>query len=501
MKLQNLKLLIQSMIIILIFLLASCAENSAGESDSNITLGGASQTVVNEVETNLNASVSASGLALKTAGNTPLYANVTSGISSSDVNSIISALKTSLNNSSLAESSDAETVMKEVIKAAAADINSRFSTDNEKRKKVYSIIALSMVTVFRNSELVDSPEKFINVLNSAMQQITANLDEGGFSGSYSDTVLNITEYSVLAMKKAGFSALKAKGSARLMARALIRGYGNISGAGTGTDFQTFCKKLAYGMAKGIKTLNDENAISGFNRNEVLKEMARGMGAGVKKLEDDSFLTAGTYNGTNVGNWIFDEINGDSLNGTITLANFKTLASAGISDADSEPVVDNSQVLRIFVSSNTYQGNLGGISGADSICNGDAKCNNGKTCKAMLGLSGVRDRSNDWVLQASTTYFREDGSTEIFTTNANAEFDLSATATFTNSISTTTATVYTGIDPSNTDWVFSGGCSGWTDNTNVNNAATGTSNGTGSGALRSDVLACDNSFNLYCVEQP
>ena len=63
---------------------------------------------------------------------------------------------------------------------------------------------------------------------------------------------------------------------------------------------------------------------------------------------------------------------------------------------------------IFVSTSTYQGNLGGISGADAKCNGDAKAVAGKTYKALLSgggrtaVSGIGNGAGGFVRHSDST---------------------------------------------------------------------------------------------------
>lgn len=92
------------------------------------------------------------------------------------------------------------------------------------------------------------------------------------------------------------------------------------------------------------------------------------------------------------------------------------------------IVDNDKI--IFITTGTYTGILGGVYGADAICQADAKCPAGKICKTMLVDAGSdsRQASNtanlgdgqiDWVLKPFSTYVRNDTPTVIATTTANS----------------------------------------------------------------------------------
>jgi len=80
-----------------------------------------------------------------------------------------------------------------------------------------------------------------------------------------------------------------------------------------------------------------------------------------------------------------------------------------------------QILRLFLTSQSYDGNLGGISGADQICSAEA----GENAKALLvdenGCNGrpcrqAKPHQVDWPLLPSTTYYSKDFSQIIATTD-------------------------------------------------------------------------------------
>ena len=189
-------------------------------------------------------------------------------------------------------------------------------------------------------------------------------------------------------------------------------------------------------------------------------------------------------------------------------NMAMLGILGLATTDptTDPVCgDAGASCIIFVTDSTYNGNLSGISGADTKCNNDANKPNTSTYKAMIVDGTNRDAEAgaqvDWVLKANTKYVRADGTTEIFTTNADHIFDFSI-ADATNSVAATSAPVWTGLI---NDWTFSGeSCNDWADN---GTGIVGWLGNTGltNGSLIMDgfpqmTWTCDYTYNLYCVEQ-
>jgi hypothetical protein len=162
--------------------------------------------------------------------------------------------------------------------------------------------------------------------------------------------------------------------------------------------------------------------------------------------------------------------------------------------------------RVFISNTASKGNLGGIVGADAICNSDANKPSiaPNVYKALLVLGATRrgsatantgDSQVDWVFAANTRYFRSNGTTQIFMTNANCIFPF---GTLTNSFDSANSDYWTGM---NSDWTNNvNTCGSW-------NSASGASNGTQGNSLATDGTSisfgsanCDNTFNLVCVQQ-
>ncbi|MFZ5629726.1 MAG: DUF1554 domain-containing protein [Spirochaetota bacterium] len=186
--------------------------------------------------------------------------------------------------------------------------------------------------------------------------------------------------------------------------------------------------------------------------------------------------------------------------------------SSISSATASPFVPcGAGSCRIFVTSAQYDGNLGGITGADAKCNADAAKPNASTYRAILsdgitriacatadcgGASGV-EQSVDWPLFPGRTYVRADGTTPIGTANASAIFPIPS---LTGPVQSSPATqVWTGLD----SWTWhANNCQQWTTgNSGGNLGATGVANsGTVATAFWNTTGNCNGSRPLYCAEQ-
>ena len=187
--------------------------------------------------------------------------------------------------------------------------------------------------------------------------------------------------------------------------------------------------------------------------------------------------------------------------------FCLIAACG-SNSDDDFITIKCGPCRIFVTASNFDGNLGGIAGADSACMSDTNYPGTGTYKAMLvdgtnRVATVTDNTGDgqvdWVLYANTDYVRADGTTPIMTTDANGLFVF---GTLTNSVSTTAGSVWTGLLSS---WVThtNSHCTAWTSNSGAVNGtygdATSTSN-FGFAIASESTLCSDATLSLYCVQQ-
>lgn len=161
--------------------------------------------------------------------------------------------------------------------------------------------------------------------------------------------------------------------------------------------------------------------------------------------------------------------------------------------------------RIFLTASTYDGNLGGLAGADAKCMSDTNNPGTGVYKALLWTTATtgassRSRWSNWILKASKTYYRPDGTT-IMTTNVNKYANFAWTA----AISSTSAKAWTGMQ-FNWDGGFET-CSDFTSNSASEYGCKGTTDSNtsttlddGDGIPNNAAATCDHSFHLYCVEQ-
>ncbi|MCB1158746.1 MAG: DUF1554 domain-containing protein [Leptospiraceae bacterium] len=177
---------------------------------------------------------------------------------------------------------------------------------------------------------------------------------------------------------------------------------------------------------------------------------------------------------------------------------------GVDPADGK-VRNNDDDKIIFISNASYNGNLGGVSGADAKCNSDsAKPSNiPNTYKALLvdGVSrqaslspNTGDSKINWVLLSNTNYFRADGTTKIGTTTAAGLFNFDMDASF----GTALAADWTGL---NSDWTsHTQHCTNWSSDANTENGSSGSVLFNTEWSIRLLSSGCDTSKRLICVQQ-
>lgn len=191
------------------------------------------------------------------------------------------------------------------------------------------------------------------------------------------------------------------------------------------------------------------------------------------------------------------------------------AAATSSDGDynglngADVAVSNTDADRfMFVSASTTLGNIGttaanAIVNADGLCNTDAnRPDTGVTYKAFLSntariasLNGdLGDGQVDWILTANTEYYQTNGTSRIFTTNANRIFILWDAV---NPVQTGVINYWTGLknnwENDTTD------CAEFTDGSGGNGSSGET------GVINNDILyrsnnGCEIALPLLCVEQ-
>jgi hypothetical protein len=152
-------------------------------------------------------------------------------------------------------------------------------------------------------------------------------------------------------------------------------------------------------------------------------------------------------------------------------------------------------LVIYTTMALTNGNRGGITGADALCQADTQCPFGTTCKAILVDGTVRTASPtlNWVLQPSTQYANTSGQV-IGTTNTSSVFSFPLT----NALPTS-ATVWTGL---NVDWTTSTStCNAWTSASTSVFGSSGESTSTSNTFINAALDLCSDVQPLYCAQQP
>lgn len=178
-----------------------------------------------------------------------------------------------------------------------------------------------------------------------------------------------------------------------------------------------------------------------------------------------------------------------------------------------PLVDEPK--SIFVTSATYNGNLGGVSGADAKCAADAQAA-GRTYKALIvdgtnriactsancATSGASEHV-DWVLIANQEYRRLGLTTVLGTTTDRGVFLAPLAAAFSD---TAGWTWWTGFNPDYTDSGDAEQCSNWTSTIPVGIFGAASVSGTGawanafgSAGISGDPCS-DNAKRIVCIEQ-
>jgi hypothetical protein len=161
--------------------------------------------------------------------------------------------------------------------------------------------------------------------------------------------------------------------------------------------------------------------------------------------------------------------------------------------------------RVFVSSATYTGNLGGLTGADSKCKGLAKSAGlGGTWMAWISTSGstpgmrfspstVGYRLLDGtVVAASLTALTSSGPMHAINLDENA----SSSSCPTGNLTATKVWTATASDGT----LYADGCSGFTSGSSGATALYGHCDGIPNWTSANNPQSCDRNFHIYCFEQ-
>lgn len=144
---------------------------------------------------------------------------------------------------------------------------------------------------------------------------------------------------------------------------------------------------------------------------------------------------------------------------------------------------------IFMTTASYTGNLGGLTGADAKCNADAAKPNGSTYRAHL-YHGTGTIAGDTSNLSAAYDYKNTGNAEII--SGEHIYSGVPLGDLINRIDTGSANVWFGNSTDN--------CTNWTSNSNSIKALTGSAGATWYNWYRdSDTLACNNLFRIYCVE--
>lgn len=136
--------------------------------------------------------------------------------------------------------------------------------------------------------------------------------------------------------------------------------------------------------------------------------------------------------------------------------------------------------RIFVTVSTFNGNLGGVAGANNKCNSDAGRPDTTKQYAAYILPGGATLLDDY--RYNNTANNKLGTALAGSLNYPLENSINATAT----------QVWTGANSTN--------CFVWTVGNNGNNGTYGIANATSNSYFNSDQDTCDKFKSLYCLEQ-
>lgn len=175
-----------------------------------------------------------------------------------------------------------------------------------------------------------------------------------------------------------------------------------------------------------------------------------------------------------------------------------LTSCGFSGGSAPNLFGN---MKIFVTSSSYTGNLGGISGADEKCMSDANYPGEGDYRALLSDGSSRSADKDWVIIAGVKYVQADDETVIGTANEDSVFKFPLSAAF--QTSGTTLPYWSGLSAT---WEGQSSvvdnCQNWTSANALYSGPIGRAEDKTSTAIYdSGVLTgCNTSVRLVCVEQ-
>ncbi|TGM31837.1 DUF1554 domain-containing protein [Leptospira biflexa] len=170
---------------------------------------------------------------------------------------------------------------------------------------------------------------------------------------------------------------------------------------------------------------------------------------------------------------------------------------------------------MFLSSSTRSGRIGigGVAGADAVCNADSNRLQDKTYKAMVTVSGVREALGnptgtmtytDWVLKANTFYSNstDTANTTGSTTTSNRIFrDSNTTMQMNFALGTNGTRFWTGMTITGGNLVNSSdNCTNWTITNAGINGVTGLVGASTTTLVDTTTDTCNVTKSIVCVEQ-
>jgi cellulose 1,4-beta-cellobiosidase len=255
------------------------------------------------------------------------------------------------------------------------------------------------------------------------------------------------------------------------------------------------------------------SISSATAGSAQVALAWGASSGATSYTVKYGTTSGSYSTFSTTSSTTETVTGLS-NGTPYFFKITANNGAGSTDSTNEGTATPAAPVakKIYVTAIGYTPALSGGFGipatsiADGFCHSDAnKPGGGGTYKALLATptrtacttancGGGAGEHLDWVLAASTSYVRADGSTAIGTTSALGIFSFPLTS----SMDGTVTTVFSGF---NADWTTGVNCVDWTSNSIGDEYRQGNATATSSAAIDVGTTdTCDVNRNLVCVEQ-
>ncbi|TGL56900.1 Len family endostatin-like outer membrane lipoprotein [Leptospira jelokensis] len=169
---------------------------------------------------------------------------------------------------------------------------------------------------------------------------------------------------------------------------------------------------------------------------------------------------------------------------------------------------------IFLTSSGTGGRIGigGITGADAVCNGDLNRIKGKTYKAMVTIPGVREALGnptgtmtytDWVLKANTFYSNstDTSNTTGATTTSNRIFrDSNTTMQMNFALGTNGTQFWTGMTITGGNIANDVNCSNWASSNIGVSGATGVVGASTTTLVDTTTDTCNMAKKIVCVEQ-